>query len=286
MSAAAIDLSFEREVTSLKELAIAMCQARKRVKFSWCFYNMAVDDGVGRRRKHDDDGEYPQPEYKKIRTSSPAKKEEVGDSATTVRDVPAAADARKSRSNALRRFNSATSPTPESLKDFISAAESAGATPDADDFDEKVIEQQLIALKAANARYVRKQQKKTNKQRSKHDIEQEAESEYKATYEDHFVSNFRPILIKNHIRYAVEDMKNQVRKKIKNRTHQFGRKNMDSLEKVLNDKIALWDGEWRRGSTTTVLKDFLKNRKILFKMIAKECPDYNVLADQAGDVSS
>jgi hypothetical protein len=133
---------------------------------------------------------------------------------------------------------------------------------------------------------VRKTQKKTKKQRAKHEIEQDAELEYKATYEANFDRDFKPILIKNHIRYAVENMKNQVRLKIKNRTTQYGREKMGNLEKVLMDKIATWDVEWRRGSPTTVLKDFFKDRKILFKMIAKECPEYNPEEDQSGDMSS
>ena len=299
---ASIDLLFEMEVAKLKSIAISLRDKRRERRqktFGWCFYNTAgdLDEEVDRSRKRD--AESNTARKRVCRTSqsppmapppamaSPASdtyntlsysfnpdsepEEEVSAEVPTVRvrDEYTVSDARKERSNALRRFNLATS-TP-SLKSFIRAAKAAGADVDNDDFDEKVIEQQLIKLKEANMAYVRKKLTSLKKQFSKKMVEDAADLEYKTTYEDNFDKEFKSILIKNHIRYAIEDMQKQVRLKIKNRRPHYEKKKMDSLKQALMNQIDARAAIWRNGSSTSVLKEFFELRQSLFKQIAKAC---------------
>ena len=316
---ASIDLLFEMEVAKLKSIAISLRDKRRERRqktFGWCFYNTAgdLDEEVDRSRKRDAESNTARKRVRRISPSpppamspppavaSPASEtyntlsysfnpdsepeEEVSAEVPTVRvrDEYTVSDARKERSNALRRFNLATS-TP-GLKSFIRAAKAAGADVDNDDFDEKVIEQQLIKLKEANKAYVRKKLTSLKKQFSKKMVEDAADLEYKTTYEDNFDKEFKSILIKNHIRYAIEDMQKQVRLKIKNRRPHYEKKKMDSLKQALMNQIAARAAIWKNGSSTSVLKDFYKERQSLFKKIAKECPEYQQDENDAGDMSS
>lgn len=320
---ASIDLLFEIEVAKLKSIAISLRNKRRERRqktFGWCFYHTAgdLDEEVDFSRKRDAESHTARKRVRRTspspppamasQTHSPASEtynalsysfnsepeEEVsaevpivplfGAHAARVRDEHTVSDARKERSNALRRFNLATS-TP-SLKSFIRAAKAAGADVDKDDFDEKVIEQQLIKLKEANKAYVRKKLTSLKKQFSKKMVEDAADLEYKTTYEDNFDKEFKPILIKNHIRYAIEDMQKQVRLKIKNRRPHYEKKKMDSLKQALMNQIDARAAIWRNGSSTSVLKEFYKERQSLFKKIAKECPEYQQDENVAGDMSS
>jgi hypothetical protein len=317
---ASIDLLFEIEVAKLKSIAISLRDKRRERRqktFGWCFYHTAgdLDEEVDFSRKRDAESHTAR---KRVRRTSPSPppamaspahspasetyntlsysfnpdsepEEEVSAEvpivpAVRARDEHTVSDARKERSNALRRFNLATS-TP-SLKSFIRAAKAAGADVDKDDFDEKVIEQQLIKLKEANKAYVRKKLSSLKKQVSKKMVEDAADLEYKTTYEDNFDKEFKSILIKNHIRYAIEDIQKQVCLKIKNRRPHYEKKKMDSLKQALMNQIDARAAIWRNGSSTSVLKEFYKERQSLFKKIAKECPEYQKDENVAGDMSS
>jgi hypothetical protein len=288
---ASISLMFEIELTTLKQIAIASrekCRERGEKTFGWCFYDKAGDsDNEGdRRRKRDLQSPIPS---KRARRLSPVASPKSNESQYVPSWSHAPADLaavstkdRTKRNNVLRRFNLATS-TPN-LKLFIRAAKSAGADVDSDDFDDKVIEQQLIKLKEANEGYMRKKLSRSKKQFSKKMLEDMADEEYTKTYAASFEKGFKPILIKNHIRYAVEYLQKQVRLKIQNRKPLYEKEKMNRLKKELTARIDTIEAGWKKGASgTRVLKEFFKHRRALFQTISEACPDYAKGADDVSD---
>ena len=262
---ATIALLFEIELENLKSIAISLRERRRErgdSTFGWCFYKTAgdLDEEVGdapiaRKRVRRDHS----PDMTLLYRFSPDPEEDAV--AETAEDAASTSHARKVRGNVLRRFNLATSGP--SLKTFIRAATDAGADVKDDDFDEKVIEQQLIKLKADNRAYVKRNLQKQF-------TEAAAELEYKTTYGDNFDNDFKKILVKNHKRHAVEDMQRQVCLKIENRSTPNEKEAMDALKRTLMEQIERRAATWNE-SSTSVLKEFFELRQSLFKQIAKAC---------------
>lgn len=314
-----INHMFNMEVAALIEIAASLRNKRREggeKTFGWCFVKSSITAGDleevddSRRRKFDADDMQSTNRFKRIRHVSPTPPPEsqtsraysplwtsynFEDSIQTAapnekrsgdrqHDSNAKKD-RAERGNVLRRFNLATSSP--SLKTFIQAAKSAGANIYSNDFGEKVMEQQLIKLKEANKVYMRKKLITLREQFSEKQLEERAEDEYNKTYAASFDQDFKPILIKKHIQYAIEDMEKQVRLKIKNRSTHYDKKKLKELKKALLSQIREIAARWKKDSPGCfALKEYYVLRRNLFNQIDQACPDYKTHENDDGFMSS
>jgi hypothetical protein len=178
------------------------------------------------------------------------------------------------RDNIFKRFNLAT--TKPDLKEFIEAAKSEGAEESDDDFDEKVIAQQIKSLKASNAIYIKKLHRRSKL--SPILLKRAVDDAYDSTYAANFDKDFMPKLIRKHIQHAVTDLQEQVRRKLERRAPYYDSKMMAELKAALKAKINAIKLGWKTITPQTrVLKEFYEHRREIFSQISKTCQGYSEL---------
>jgi hypothetical protein len=245
-----IEDSFKAEMLTLMGIARALyheSEARGEMPHDWCF---------------------PQPAERKRRlTPSPP-------------PSPRHANAQKKnqkamRDNIFKRFNLAT--TKPDLKEFIEAAKNEGAKESANDFDEKVIAQQIKSLKASNAVYIHKLHRRSKL--SPIQMKKAVDDAYDNTYAANFDRDFLPKLIKKHTQHAVTDLQKQMRRKLESRAPYYDSTIMAALKAALKKNIKTIEAGWKTITPQTrVLKEFYEHRRDLFNQIHAACPGYSELS--------